>query len=170
MALLCKAMIPYLPPFYLNRKFLFILFLSVIKIDSINKMKAKAEKDKSNMERDLQEARGGLDEIMRERANVEKTAGPVKNWPKGQYLTPQEIIKQGLVPDWMVKQLEDKHGLSIARMTRDEAMQKKKEEQRLAELRGSMPCTVEIRRMTPAEVEQMNQRKAQGKLSIHLIL
>ena len=42
-------------------------------IDSINKMKAKAEKDKSNMERDLQEARGGLDEIMRERANVEKT-------------------------------------------------------------------------------------------------
>ena len=42
-------------------------------IDSINKMKAKAEKDKSNMERDLQEARAGLDEIMRERANVEKT-------------------------------------------------------------------------------------------------
>ena len=74
------------------------------------------------------------------------------------------------MPDWMVKQLEDKHGLSIARMTRDEAMQKKKEEQRLAELRGSMPCTVEIRRMTPAEVEQMNQRKAQGKLSIHLKL
>ena len=42
-------------------------------IDSINKMKAKAEKDKSNMERDLQEGRAGLDEMMRERANVEKT-------------------------------------------------------------------------------------------------
>ena len=99
-----------------------------------------------------------------------ETAGPVKNWPKGQYLTPHEIREQGLMSDWMVKQLEDKHGLSITRMTRDEAMQKKKEEQRLAELRGSMPCTVEIKRMTPAEVEQMNQRKAQGKLSIHLKL
>ena len=99
-----------------------------------------------------------------------ETAGPVKNWPKGQYLTGPEIRKQGLMPDWMVKQLEDKHGLSIARMTRDEAMQKKKEEQRLAELRGSMPCTVEIKRMTPAEVEQMNQRKARGKVSIHLKL
>ena len=41
-------------------------------IDSINKMKAKAEKDKSNMERDLQEARSSLDEAMRERANIEK--------------------------------------------------------------------------------------------------
>merc|ERR1712135_168862 len=33
-------------------------------IDNLNKMKGKAEKDKSNMERDLQEARGGLDEAM----------------------------------------------------------------------------------------------------------
>jgi len=41
-------------------------------IDAINKMKAKAEKDKSNMERDLQEARTSLDESMRERANIEK--------------------------------------------------------------------------------------------------
>ncbi len=41
-------------------------------IDSINKMKSKAEKDKSNMERDLQDARSTLDESMRERANVEK--------------------------------------------------------------------------------------------------
>merc|ERR1712121_485398 len=41
-------------------------------IDSLNKMKAKAEKDKAGMERDLQEARGGLDESMRDRANVEK--------------------------------------------------------------------------------------------------
>merc|ERR1712073_117502 len=37
-------------------------------IESLNKMKAKAEKDKSNMERDLQEARAGLDESMRDRA------------------------------------------------------------------------------------------------------
>merc|ERR1719510_1679671 len=41
-------------------------------IDSINKNKAKAEKDKSGMERDLQEARQGLDEAMRERANQER--------------------------------------------------------------------------------------------------
>merc|ERR1719379_2975380 len=41
-------------------------------IDSINKNKAKSEKDKSGMERDLQETRGGLEEAMRERANMEK--------------------------------------------------------------------------------------------------
>merc|ERR1712203_515309 len=41
-------------------------------IDGLNKMKAKAEKDKSNMERDLQEARSGLDEAMRDRANHER--------------------------------------------------------------------------------------------------
>ena len=41
-------------------------------IDSLNKMKAKSEKDKAGMERDLQEARGGLDESMRDRANIEK--------------------------------------------------------------------------------------------------
>jgi myosin heavy chain 6/7 len=41
-------------------------------IDSLNKMKAKAEKDKANMERDLQEARSGLDEAMRDRANHER--------------------------------------------------------------------------------------------------
>ena len=41
-------------------------------IDSLNKMKAKAEKDKAGMERDLAEARSGLDSAMRDRANVEK--------------------------------------------------------------------------------------------------
>merc|ERR1712142_75208 len=41
-------------------------------IDSLNKMKSKSEKDKAGMERDLQEARSGLDEVMRERANMEK--------------------------------------------------------------------------------------------------
>merc|ERR1719450_1649642 len=41
-------------------------------IDSLNKNKAKAEKDKANMERVLGEARSGLDEAMRERANMEK--------------------------------------------------------------------------------------------------
>merc|ERR1719330_1439752 len=35
-------------------------------IESLNKMKAKAEKDKSNMERDLQEVRAGLEEAMRD--------------------------------------------------------------------------------------------------------
>merc|ERR1719216_301232 len=42
-------------------------------IDSLNKNKAESEKDKSGMERDLQEARQGLDEAMRERANQERT-------------------------------------------------------------------------------------------------
>merc|ERR1712079_916406 len=41
-------------------------------IDTLNKMKAKAEKDKANMERDLQEARSGLDEAMRDRTNHER--------------------------------------------------------------------------------------------------
>merc|ERR1719339_263368 len=41
-------------------------------IDSINKNKGKSEKDKAGMERDLQEARGSLEEAMRERANMEK--------------------------------------------------------------------------------------------------
>merc|ERR1711931_441903 len=41
-------------------------------IDTINKNKAKSEKDKANMERDLQEARSSLDEAMRDRANIEK--------------------------------------------------------------------------------------------------
>merc|ERR1719458_1247264 len=41
-------------------------------IDTINKNKGKSEKDKAGMERDLQEARGSLEEAMRERANMEK--------------------------------------------------------------------------------------------------
>merc|ERR1712198_248689 len=41
-------------------------------IDSLNKSKAKSEKDKAGIERDLQEARTGLDEAMRDRANMEK--------------------------------------------------------------------------------------------------
>merc|ERR1711892_1329441 len=41
-------------------------------VDSLNKMKGKSEKDKAGMERDLKDARAGLDEGMRERANMEK--------------------------------------------------------------------------------------------------
>merc|ERR1719320_1812337 len=41
-------------------------------IDGLNKNKAKAEKDKANMERDLGETRAGLDDAMRDRANIEK--------------------------------------------------------------------------------------------------
>merc|ERR1739846_236280 len=41
-------------------------------IDGLNKMKGKAEKDKSGMERDLQEARATLDESMRDRSNHER--------------------------------------------------------------------------------------------------
>ena len=42
-------------------------------IDTMNKMKATSEKDKSNMERDLQETRTTLDESMRDRAALERT-------------------------------------------------------------------------------------------------
>jgi myosin heavy chain 6/7 len=41
-------------------------------IDGLNKNKGKSEKDKAGMERDLQEARGALDEAMRDRADIEK--------------------------------------------------------------------------------------------------
>ena len=48
-------------------------------IDSLNKMKAKAEKDKSNMERDLQETRAGLEDSMRDRANHERNGKLTQN-------------------------------------------------------------------------------------------
>merc|ERR1711983_202896 len=48
-------------------------------IESLNKMKAKAEKDKSNMERDLQEVRAGLEEAMRDRANHERNGKLTQN-------------------------------------------------------------------------------------------
>ena len=41
-------------------------------IDSLNKNKTKCEKDKATLERDLMEARGSLEEGMRDRANIEK--------------------------------------------------------------------------------------------------
>merc|ERR1711899_398151 len=41
-------------------------------IDSLNSNKIKAEKDKAGMERDLQEARAGLDEAVREKAEMDK--------------------------------------------------------------------------------------------------
>ena len=41
-------------------------------IDGMNKMKTKAEKDKSGMERDLQDARAALDEGMRDKAAQER--------------------------------------------------------------------------------------------------
>merc|ERR1740137_401712 len=41
-------------------------------IDTLNKMKSKSEKDKAGMERDLQDTRSGLEETMRDRANIEK--------------------------------------------------------------------------------------------------
>merc|ERR1711913_7433 len=48
-------------------------------IDGLNKMKAKAEKDKANMERDLQECRAGLEESMRDRANHERNGKLTSN-------------------------------------------------------------------------------------------
>merc|ERR1719347_1102059 len=41
-------------------------------IDSANKNKNKSEKDKSGMERDLADAKSGLEEVMREKANADK--------------------------------------------------------------------------------------------------
>ena len=41
-------------------------------IDGINKNKPKSEKDKAGMERDLQAARAGFEEAMRDRADMEK--------------------------------------------------------------------------------------------------
>ena len=41
-------------------------------IDSINKNKAKSEKDNAGMERDLAEEKTGLEDAMRERVNMEK--------------------------------------------------------------------------------------------------
>merc|ERR1712115_506533 len=41
-------------------------------LDDLNKNKAKSEKDKAGLERDLQETRASLDDGMRDRANIEK--------------------------------------------------------------------------------------------------
>jgi len=41
-------------------------------LDDLNKNKAKSEKDKAGLERDLQETRASLEEAMRDRANIEK--------------------------------------------------------------------------------------------------
>merc|ERR1719507_136170 len=48
-------------------------------IEGLNKMKAKAEKDKAGMERDLQEVRAGLEEAMRDRANHERNGKLTQN-------------------------------------------------------------------------------------------
>merc|ERR1719464_1924135 len=48
-------------------------------IDGLNKMKAKAEKDKGGMERDLQEVRASLEEAMRDRANHERNGKLTQN-------------------------------------------------------------------------------------------
>jgi myosin protein heavy chain len=41
-------------------------------IDGLNSNKVKAEKDKANMERDLQETRQGLEEAVREKAELDR--------------------------------------------------------------------------------------------------
>merc|ERR1711970_921376 len=41
-------------------------------IDNLNKNKSKSENDKAGMERDLQDTRHALEEVMRDRANIEK--------------------------------------------------------------------------------------------------
>ena len=43
-------------------------------IDQLNKMKARIEMEKGNMERDLMETRTSLDDALRERANLEKAS------------------------------------------------------------------------------------------------
>merc|ERR1712079_571310 len=66
-------------------------------IDGLNKMKAKAEKDKSGMERDLQEARAGLDEGMRDRANHERNGK----------LTAALIVESNVKLDGMARALNE---------------------------------------------------------------
>merc|ERR1711881_381720 len=59
-------------------------------IDSINKNKAKSEKDKAGMERDLAEARTGLEEAMRDRANMEKNC----KMTQGLIVESQDLTRQ----------------------------------------------------------------------------
>merc|ERR1719431_1969812 len=66
-------------------------------IDSLNKNKAKAEKDKANLERDLGEARAGLDEAMRDRANIEKNCK----------LTQSSIVEANSKMDEMARALNE---------------------------------------------------------------
>merc|ERR1712142_880492 len=66
-------------------------------IDGLNKMKAKAEKDKAGMERDLQEARATLDESMRERANHERNGK----------LTANLIVESNVKLDEMARALNE---------------------------------------------------------------
>jgi len=73
-------------------------------IDTLNKQKGKAELDKAGTERDLQDARHGLDEAMRDHANMEKNCK----------------MTQGLISE-ANSSLDD-----IARNTNDADTQKKK--------------------------------------------
>merc|ERR1711971_1217924 len=66
-------------------------------IDGLNKMKAKSEKDKANMERDLQEARAALDESMRDRANHERNGK----------LTTNLIVESNVKLDEMARALNE---------------------------------------------------------------
>merc|ERR1712088_363570 len=66
-------------------------------IDGLNKMKAKSEKDKAGMERDLQEARAALDESMRERANHERNGK----------LTANLIVESNVKLDEMARALNE---------------------------------------------------------------
>merc|ERR1712142_1156444 len=66
-------------------------------IDGLNKMKAKSEKDKAGMERDLQEARAALDESMRDRANHERNGK----------LTANLIVESNVKLDEMARALNE---------------------------------------------------------------
>merc|ERR1719153_2164544 len=66
-------------------------------IDTLNKNKAKAEKDKSNLERDLGEARAALDDGMRDRANIEKNCK----------LTQSSIVEANSKMDEMARALNE---------------------------------------------------------------
>jgi len=66
-------------------------------IDTLNKNKSKVEKDKANMERDLGEARAGLDEAMRDRANIEKNCK----------LTQSSIVEANSKMDEMARALNE---------------------------------------------------------------
>merc|ERR1711902_70309 len=76
-------------------------------IDGLNKMKAKAEKDKAGMERDLQEARAGLDEVMRERANHERNGKLTQDLCRQIEETENAIASLGKSKISLTTQLED---------------------------------------------------------------
>ncbi len=61
-------------------------------IDSLNTNKVKAEKDKAGMERDLQEARSGLEDAVREKAELDKNGKLIQVFRFQKLFSPKKLI------------------------------------------------------------------------------